>query len=115
MSLSLADLEEAPMDPITLSVEIPPDRHLVLDLPADTPVGRAAVIIKPQSALPEVPINPAREAARSKLLAAGSLVTDIHAPVGAVALSNEELEQIGQLASGARSSEELLDEERGKY
>jgi hypothetical protein len=48
-------------------------------------------------------------------LAAGFLVTDIHAPPGAVELSNEELEQLGQLAPGARSSEELVDEDRGTY
>ncbi len=104
------------MESITLSVEIPPNRRLTIELPADIPTGQADVIIRPHSEVDSsTSVNSAREAARAKLLAAGSLVTDIHAPAGAIALSNEELEKLGQLAPGAHSSEVLLDDERGSY
>ena len=104
------------MDVITLSVEIPEDRHLILDLPASTPVGTAQITIQPQVLTVESPVsNPAREAARTKLLAAGKLVTTIHAPRGAVALSNEELAKLGQLPPGAQTSEDLINEDRGEY
>ncbi len=112
------------MDAITLSVQIPKDRHLVLDLPADTPIGEAEVIIKPHSQTPEVSTeaprdvshtNPAREAARAKLLAAGKLVEGDHAPEGTVALTPEERMRTGTLPPGARPSEELIDEDRGLY
>ena len=55
------------MDAIRLTVEIPKDRHLVLDLPANTPNGQAEVIIVPHSEESQRIINPAREAARSVL------------------------------------------------
>ncbi len=106
------------VDAIALSVEIPEDRHLVIDLPMDVPAGAAKIIIQPQEV--EVvtdgkPVNTAREIARAKLLAAGALVTDYHAPPDTVPLSNEELEQLGQMPPGARSSESIIDEERGLY
>jgi hypothetical protein len=104
------------MDAITISVEIGEDRHLVIDLPPDVPVGTAEVTIRPQeTSTSNRVVNSAREVARNKLLSAGYLVTTIHAPEGAVALTNEELEKLGQLAPGSRSSEDLLNEERGTY
>ncbi|MHB8627010.1 MAG: hypothetical protein ACYDBJ_06110 [Aggregatilineales bacterium] len=104
-----------PMNAITLTVEIPADHHLELDLPEELPAGAAQITIQSQSLPGAAVVNPAREAARAKLLAAGRLVTGIHAPPGAVLLSNEELEHLGQLAPGARSSEAMLDDERGPY
>src|SRR5260221_4684002 len=103
------------MDAITLSVEIREDRRLVIDLPADIPLGTAELIIKPHGTSGTDKANAAREAARAKLLAAGILNTSHRAPEGAVTLSNEELARIGQLTPGDRSSEELIDEERGQY
>ncbi len=103
------------MDAITLSVEIGEDRRLVIDLPSDTPLGSAELTIKPLHTVESDSTNAAREAARAKLMAAGILNTSHRAPEGAVALSNEELARLGQLTPGARSSEELIDEERGRY
>jgi hypothetical protein len=103
------------MDAITLSVQIPPDHHLVLDLPADIPVGTAEVTIKPQGvpvAETEI-INPAREAARAKLLAAGILSTAHRAPEGTVALSDEELQRLGRALPDATPLDKLIDEDRG--
>ncbi len=55
-----------------------------------------------------------RDEARRRLLAAGAL--SIHrAPEGTVMLSEDELIQLGQLAPGSRTSEALVDEERGQY
>lgn len=62
-----------------------------------------------------VVVNPAREAARAKLLAAGVLVTQFDVPEGAVRLSTEELLKIGKLPPGARSSLELINEDRGEW
>ena len=110
------------MNAVTVPVVIGEDRRLVIELPDSTPVGPAEVdvIIRPRADGaarvddPEV-VNPAREAARAKLLAAGVLNTSIHAPVGTVPVSDEELERLGQLSPGARPSEELVDEDRGLY
>jgi hypothetical protein len=103
------------MDAITLSVEIPEDRRLVIELPQDTPTGTAEIVIKPQGISDNESVSTAREIARAKLLAGGALNTSHRAAEGAVALSNEELERLGQLAPGARSSEDILDEERGVH
>jgi hypothetical protein len=103
------------MDAIVISVTLGEDRRLVVDLPPDTPIGPAEVIIRPLATLPIEGSNPAREAARAKLLAAGRLVTDIHAPKGIVPLSPEELLQIGTLPPGAPSLDDLINEDRGDY
>jgi len=101
------------MHTITLSVEIPPDHHLELDLPPDLPTGAARITIQPQSAPYEVVTNPAREAARAKLLAAGKLVTNIHPPPGTRPLTLAERQRLGQLPPGSRPSEELVNDDRG--
>lgn len=101
------------MATITLSAVVGEDRRLVIDLPADTPVGQVELTIRPLNETP--PENPAREAARAKLLAAGFLVTSIHAPEGVVPLTPEERMRIGKLPPGARPSDELISEDRGEY
>ncbi|MCC7447821.1 MAG: hypothetical protein IT324_10405 [Anaerolineae bacterium] len=103
------------MDAITLSVKVGEDRRLVVDLPAEIPVGMVDLTIKPHEPAETDVINPAREAARAKLLAGGALSTWHRAPEGAVELSDEELEKLGQLAPGALTSDQIIDEERGEY
>ena len=104
------------MNPIVLPAVVGEDRHLVLDLPPDTPLGPVEVEIRPAPVESEAPVyNPAREAARAKLLAAGFLSTAHRAPEGAVRLTVEERMRIGTLPPGARPSEELIDEDRGEY
>jgi hypothetical protein len=104
------------MDAIRIPVVVGEDRRLVIDLPAEVPVGPVELVIRPlEQQNSGSPANPAREAARAKLLAAGFLVTNIRAPEGTVPLSNEELERLGRLLAGARPSEELIDEDRGTY
>jgi hypothetical protein len=73
--------------------------------------------IKPdvKSSSDEEVINPAREAARAKLLAAGALVTQFDVPEGAVRLTVEERLRMGTLRPGARSSLDLINEDRGEW
>jgi hypothetical protein len=100
---------------IHLSAVIPETRTLVIQLPPDTPTGPAELEIRPTDATVMPTTNPAREAARAKLLAAGRLVTSIHAPEGTPRLSPEEILKIGQLPPDARPSHELIDEDRGEW
>jgi hypothetical protein len=102
------------MDSVMISVEVGEDRRLVIDVPPDVPLGPADVVIVPRNGK-RATTNPAREAARAKLRAAGLLSTNIYAPKDAIVLTDEELMRVGRLAPGARPSEELIDEDRGIY
>src|SRR5215813_4547464 len=101
------------MASIELSMVIGEDRRI--QLPDNVPIGPAKLVIEPQQPQQRESINQAREAARAKLLAAGFLVTNIHAPEGTVPLTVEERMRIGQLPPGARPSDELIIEDRGEY
>lgn len=109
------------MSAITLSVEIPKDRHLVLDLPANIPIGIAQIIIQPVTVstsleTPDVLIsNPARESIRARMLAAGILSTAHHNLAVTKELAPEERERIWKLFSQGRPSKELINEDRGAY
>lgn len=99
---------------IRLSTFVGEDRRLVVDLPANTPTGPVEVIINPKPELQKSG-NSAREMARAKLLAANFLVTQIDVPESAIALTLQERMKLGQLPAGARSSEDLIDEDRGAW
>jgi len=102
------------MDTVTLTVEIPKDHHLELDLPEDLPVGQAEVTIKPYAHVVQAhSMNHAREVARAKLMAAGALNTSVRAPEGTILLSPEELLRLGTLPSGSPTLLDLVDEDRG--
>src|SRR5919198_2120359 len=101
------------MEAVTIPVVVGPDRRLVLDLPPSTPLGPADVVILPRMNAADESTTPARDTARAKLLTAGFLATDIRAPDGTAALSDEDLARLGQLSTGARPSEDLIDEDRG--
>ncbi len=111
------------MEAITIPVIVDENRRVVLKLPDSTPIGLADLEIvvhpkadtangakEPRTRGP----NPATEAARIKLAAAGYL-SNIRAPADAVPLSDEEIARIGRLPPGARPSEELIDEDRGPH
>ena len=109
---------------VKLSAVVGEDRRLVIDLPEEIPAGPVELVVRAASAArPIVNIEPVdketlraeREAVRQKLLAAGVLATDLGIPDNLVSLSDEELEQLVRLPPGARSSEELVDEDRGLY
>jgi hypothetical protein len=100
---------------LTIPVVVKADRRLVIDLPASTPLGPAEVVLRPRTSSTGETANPARDAARAKLLAANFLTTDIQAPEGAIPLSEEDIARVGRLPPGARPSEDLIDEDRGSY
>jgi hypothetical protein len=100
------------MDAIVLSAEVGEDRRLVIDLPPNTPTGRVDVVIKHHEGVQAPITNPAREAARAKLLAAGFLVTGIQAPAGIAPLSVEERLRLGTLPPDV-SVDDIIDQDRG--
>lgn len=100
---------------IVIHTTIGEDRHLVLDLPADTPVGPVELVIRPKQAASEPVCELTREEARARLLAAGALVTNLGIPDDIKPISDEELLELGKMPPGARPSEELIDEDRGLY
>lgn len=59
--------------------------------------------------------NTRREVMRAKLMAAGALVTKFDIPADAVALTVEERLKIGTLRNGAKSSLDLINEDRGDW
>ncbi len=110
---------------IKLHAVIGEDRRLVIDLPPDTPTGSVEILIQPEAlatlSLESTPLppytNPAREAARAKMLAAGILVTEFNfeLPEDFVPLSPEELLKIGTPPPGARSILDDINEDRGEW
>lgn len=103
------------MGAVTIPVVVGADRRLVIDLPDSTPVGPADVVILSRTSGESGTENPARDAARAKLLAADFLVTDVRVPEGTRALSDKDIARLGRLAPSARPSEALVNEDRGAY
>lgn len=108
--------EEGTMDVVTIPVMVGTDRRLVIELPPSTPIGPADVVILPRTngRNENAMASLAREAARATLRAADFLSTDIHAPDGTPALTDEEIAHLGQLPADARPSEDVIDEDRGR-
>ncbi len=102
------------MKTVTIPVVVGADRRLVLDLPASLPVGPAEVAIQSRAGDNDGLPNSERERLRARLLAADFLSTERHAPDTARPVSDEELARLGRLPLGARPSEELIAEDRGR-
>jgi hypothetical protein len=104
---------------IKLHVTVGEDRKLVIELPPDAPTGDLEVTIQaaqPESTSTRTPYpNPAREAARAKLLAAGALSTVWKSPAGTKRLTPEEILALVKLPPGAKSNLDLINEDRGEY
>jgi hypothetical protein len=100
---------------IRLPAVITEDRKLIVQLPDDVPAGAVEIEIRPQVA-PQTDtgeiVNPAREAARAKLAAAGALSTAHRLPEGVIPPTEEEMYAAGVLPASARPSEELIAEDR---
>ncbi len=99
------------MVPIHLSIVVREDRHLVVDLPPEVPVGPAELLILPQETITE------RDQLRERLIAMGLLVRpeDMGIPDDLEYVSDEELEELGKLPPGAPTALEIINEDRGKY
>ena len=67
-----------------------------------------------KSDVPTKQTSDAHSLVRAKLMKAGVLATDLGIPHDLAPVSDEELELTGDMRSGARSSEALVDEDRGK-
>jgi len=100
---------------VKLSAVVGEDRQLVIHVPDEVPLGPVELVIQSTQEAPISSSNPAREAARIKLLAAGVLLTHIEVPEDAVPLTLEERLRIGTMPPEARPSEELIDEDRGAW
>jgi hypothetical protein len=101
---------------IKLNAILGEDRKLVVNVPEDIPTGPVELVIRSKIQMPsDAEITSEREAARAKLLAAGALVTEFEIPEGARRLSVDERKQLGTLPSGARSSLDLISEDRGEW
>jgi len=103
------------MNAITIDAQVSLDRQLIYTLPPEVPVGHVKLIILPIEAPDTTNNQPlTREEARRRLLAAGKLVTTLIAPPDAVALSDEEREQIGRLfGDESVTTLDLIDQDRG--
>jgi hypothetical protein len=100
---------------IRLKTVIGEDRKLIIQLPNEIPPGGVELVIHSSEPVPANTGNSARESAKAKLLAAGALVTQFEIPANAVRLSVEERLQLGTLPTDARSSLDLINEDRGDW
>ena len=100
----------------TLDVTVGEDRNLIIHLPDNMPVGRVEVTIRSIEGQSEVKQPLTRDVARAKLLAAGRLSTawgdkiDIRAP-----MTEAEVWALGQTVQNARTAQDYIDDERGRY
>ena len=92
---------------LKMSVIVREDRRLIIDLPDNMPIGPAELTIQPT--------EPSNLSARQILMRAGVLVTDFGIPDDIEYVSDDELEELGQMPPGIRPSEALIDEDRGTY
>jgi hypothetical protein len=110
------------MDAIKLSAWVGEDKRLVIDLPAEIPVGQVDIVIIPRESVKPVyspDYSPTwiakREEFRNKLAEAGMLSTAYTAPPSTIPLSPNELLEVGALPPGARPTDELVGEDRGPH
>lgn len=96
------------MDAIKLTVNIPEDRKLVIELPSDLPVGKAEITVQP---LPKA-TNVAE--LRERLIAAGLITVEPDDPdlLGFERLPDEELHKLTRLKPAAKSLDEIISEDR---
>jgi hypothetical protein len=99
---------------IHLSAVIGEDRKVVIELPADTPIGKVnlELVVRSITTTDEIPVNPERERIRAKLMAKGMLSTAHYLPDDAIVPTEAEMIEAGKLPPGARPSEEILREIR---
>jgi hypothetical protein len=114
------------MEAIKLSGWVGEDKKLVLELPAETPVGEVEVVVIPRNGETQ-PIKlvngmgqleawvERREQLRKKLLADHLSRRLCYAPQGYVPLSDEARMALVKLPEGARLTDTLIDEDRGAY
>jgi len=103
------------MTEVTLNGLLDSDRHLVVSVPDDVPVGPVEVIIRPLIGRANSGAALTRETAREKLRAAGLLSETASVPPDARALTPGERDLLGRKLIGQKTSDQLIDEDRGVY
>lgn len=98
------------MNTIRLTAVITEEHELNLTVPDDVPIGNVEVLIRQMPSTPSN--NPAREAARTKLAAAGLLSSASYLPPGTRIPSDAEVAAAGILPPNVRPSEALVSEDR---
>ena len=105
------------MTTIRLSAVVNEKHELIVTLPDDVPVGPVELLLQPVTNSTEAISTPTteRERVRAQLMAAGLLVKpeDMGIPANLEYVSDEELLELGVLPSGAPTSDQLIDEDRG--
>ena len=98
------------MTEITITVKITKDQNLIIDLPADTPIGEAEVRVRPVHA------SITRGEAKELLRAAGLLSEEpIDIPDEYIQIPDKELIRLTQLPPGSKTESERIIEDRGEY
>jgi hypothetical protein len=102
------------MNPIVITTTVQSKGQLIVKLPQDVPIGTIlkVIISEEQGSLSESSLI---ETAYAQLSKSGRLMNMQIAEDEMEDISDEELEMLGQIKSGARSSDELIDEDRGTY
>jgi hypothetical protein len=99
---------------VRLSAIVNEDRELIVKVPENIPPGPVDVVIQVSESDSTRVSNPAREAARAKMAAAGLLSSAHRLPHGTRIPSDAEVRAAGVLPPGARPSEALINEDRNE-
>jgi hypothetical protein len=100
---------------VKLSAIVDENRRLVIDVPEEIPPGQVELVIRSENPVSGAHQNTARDSVRAKLLKKWALVTDVGVPEDVEPLTAEALLMAGRLADDARSSLDLINEDRGEW
>lgn len=105
------------MDKLIFHIRVNEDRRVVIDLPPDVPLGEFDVELRPKQPIPTSPTGGelTREEVRARMLAAGILATDISKPLEARELTPNEVLTLGRAPAGSKTSDQMIDEDRGEF
>ena len=99
---------------IQLSAIVDKNGQLTVKVPDNIPPGPINIIIQSPESYASVQINSARDAARTKLAAAGLLSSAHRLPPNTRIPTDAEVDAAGILPANARPSEDLINEDRNE-
>jgi hypothetical protein len=100
---------------VKLSVYVGEDRNVTIKFPDEVPVGQVDLIVQVPSETVKSGANPDRERLRTKLLAAGAILTHVDVPPGAKRLSVADRMRLGTMPPGTPTALDLINEDRGEW